>query len=78
MAGLILDKKNFFWEFKAPKLKPMKPDNGIQGVRILNWLLAIDLASELKLGANNSINKLELKYINIAKPINNIESFMLT
>ena len=37
MAGLILDKKNFFREFKAPKLKPMKPDNGIQGVRILNW-----------------------------------------
>ena len=36
MLGLILDKKNFFREFKAPKLKPMKPDNGIQGVRILN------------------------------------------
>ena len=30
------------------------------------------------MGANNWINKLELKYINTAKPINNIESFMLT
>ena len=37
MAGLILDKKNFLLEFKAPKLKPMKPDKGIQGVRILSW-----------------------------------------
>ena len=37
IAGLILDKKNFLWEFKAPKLKPIKPDNGIQGVSILNW-----------------------------------------
>ena len=35
MAGLKLDKKNFFREFKAPKLKPMNPDNGIQGVSIL-------------------------------------------
>ena len=37
IAGLILDKKNFFREFKAPKLKPMKPDNGIHGVSIFNW-----------------------------------------
>jgi len=37
IAGLILDKKNFLWEFKAPKLKPMKPDKGIQGVSIFNW-----------------------------------------
>ena len=37
IAGLILDKKNFLWEFKAPKLKPIKPDNGIQGASILNW-----------------------------------------
>ena len=37
IAGLILDKKNFLREFKAPKLKPMKPDKGIQGVSILNW-----------------------------------------
>ena len=37
IAGLILDKKNFLLEFKAPKLKPRKPDKGIQGVRILNW-----------------------------------------
>jgi len=37
MAGLILDKKNFLREFKAPKLKPMKPDKGIQGVSIFNW-----------------------------------------
>ncbi len=36
MAGLILDKKNFLLEFKAPKLKPMKPDKGIQGVSSLN------------------------------------------
>ena len=31
IAGLILDKKNFLWEFKAPKLKPINPDKGIQG-----------------------------------------------
>ena len=37
IAGLILDKKNFFWEFKAPKLKPINPDKGIQGVNICNW-----------------------------------------
>ena len=36
IAGLILDKKNFPWEFKAPKLKPMKPDKGIHGVSICN------------------------------------------
>ena len=61
IAGLILDKKNFLWEFKAPKLKPINPDKGIQGVSIFNWKVAIDLASLLKLGANNLINKLELK-----------------
>ena len=37
IAGLILDKKNLLREFKAPKLKPMKPDKGIQGVSIFNW-----------------------------------------
>jgi len=37
IAGLILDKKNFLCEFKAPKLKPMKPDRGMQGVSIFNW-----------------------------------------
>ena len=37
IAGLILNKKNFFREFKAPKLKPMKPAKGIQGVSIFNW-----------------------------------------
>ena len=37
IAGLILDKKNFLREFKAPKLKPMKPDKGMHGVRICNW-----------------------------------------
>jgi len=37
MAGLILDKKNLRREFKAPKLKPMKPDKGMQGVSIFNW-----------------------------------------
>ena len=37
IAGLILDKKNFLWEFKAPKLKPINPDKGIQGVSIFNW-----------------------------------------
>ena len=37
IAGLILDKKNFLWEFRAPKLKPMKPDKGMQGVSIFNW-----------------------------------------
>ena len=44
IAGLILDIKNLFLELRAPKLKPIKPDKGIQGVRILNWRVAIDLA----------------------------------
>ena len=35
-AGLMLDMKNLFLEFKAPKLKPIKAERGIQGVRILN------------------------------------------
>ena len=37
IAGLILDKKNFLWEFKAPKLKPMKPDKGMQGVSTVSY-----------------------------------------
>ncbi len=45
IAGLILDEKNFLREFKAPKLKPMKPDKGIHGVSIFNWEEAIDWAS---------------------------------
>jgi len=36
MAGLILEIKNLFLELRAPKLKPIKPDKGIQGVSILN------------------------------------------
>ncbi len=36
MAGLILDTKNLFLELRAPKLKPMKPDKGMQGVSIFN------------------------------------------
>ena len=36
IAGLILEIKNLFLELRAPKLKPIKPDNGIQGVSILN------------------------------------------
>ncbi len=44
IAGLILDKKNFLLEFKAPKLKPMNPDKGIQGVSIFNCEESIDWA----------------------------------
>ena len=33
IAGLILDMKNLFLEFRAPKLKPIKPQRGIQGLR---------------------------------------------
>ena len=36
-AGLMLDIKNLFLELRAPKLKPIKADKGIQGVRIFNW-----------------------------------------
>mgnify|MGYP003322816390 CR=1 FL=1 len=36
MAGLMLEIKNLFLELRAPKLKPIKPDKGIQGVSILN------------------------------------------
>ena len=36
IAGLIVEVKNLFLEFRAPKLKPIKPDNGIHGVSILN------------------------------------------
>ena len=49
IAGLILDKKNFLLEFKAPKLKPMNPDKGIQGVSIINF---------------SDIDLFEFKYIN--------------
>ena len=45
MAGLILDMKNLFLEFRAPKLKPMKADKGMQGDNIFNWEIAIDLPS---------------------------------
>ena len=31
-----LETKNLFLALRAPKLKPIKPDKGIQGVRILN------------------------------------------
>ena len=37
MAGLMLDIKNLFLEFKAPKLRPINAERGIQGVSILNW-----------------------------------------
>ena len=36
MAGLMLEIKNLFLEFRAPKLKPIKPDKGIQGESILS------------------------------------------
>jgi len=36
IAGLIVEVKNLFLEFRAPKLKPIKPDKGIQGVSIFN------------------------------------------
>ena len=69
IAGLTLDIKNLFLELSAPKLKPIKPDKGIQGVRILNCRVAIDLASLLKFGPIKLINKFALKYIK--KPIKN-------
>ena len=36
-AGLMLDMKNLFRELRAPKLKPMKADKGMQGLKIFNW-----------------------------------------
>ena len=78
IAGLTLDIKNLFLELRAPKLKPIKADKGIQGVRILNWRVAIDLASLLKFGPIKLIKKLALKYINSPNKINIRVSFMLT
>ena len=56
IAGLIVEVKNLFLELRAPKLKPIKPDKGIQGVRILNWKVAIDFASLL----NNQVGTIQL------------------
>ena len=78
MAGLTLDMKNLFLEFKAPKLKPIKPERGIQGVRILNWKDAIDFASAFKFGAIKFIRKPELKYTINPKIKNNKVSLILT
>ena len=78
IAGLILEIKYLFLELRAPKLKPIKPDKGIQGVSILNWKVAIDFASLLKFGPIKLIKKLALKYINIPNKINIRVSFMLT
>ena len=36
IEGLKLDMKNLFLEFKAPKLKPINAENGIQRERIFN------------------------------------------
>ena len=36
-AGLMLDMKNLLRELRAPKLKPIKADKGMQGVKIFNW-----------------------------------------
>ena len=58
----MLDMKNLFLELRAPKLKPIKAERGIQGVRIFNWKVATDLASELKFGPIKLIRKPELKY----------------
>ena len=60
IAGLTLDIKNLFLELSAPKLNPIKPDKGMQGVSILNWEVAIDFASVLKLGPIKLIKKLAL------------------
>ena len=35
-AGLMLDMKNLLRELRAPKLKPIKADKGMQGVKIFN------------------------------------------
>ena len=78
MAGLMLDIKNLFLEFKAPKLNPIKAERGIQGVKILNWQDAIDLASALKFGATKFIRKTELKYTIIPRIKNNKVSLRLT
>ena len=61
IAGLKLEIKNLFLELRAPKLKPIKPDKGIQGVSILNWKIAIVFASLLKFGPIKLIKKLALK-----------------
>ena len=66
-AGLMLEMKNLFLELRAPKLKPIKADNGMQGVRIFNWYVAMDLDSVLKFAPIKSIRKSELKKTN--KPI---------
>ena len=57
----MLDMKNLFLEFKAPKLNPIKAERGIQGLRILNWKDAISLVSKLKFGAIKFIREPELK-----------------
>ena len=36
IIGLILEIKNLFFEFKAPKLNPLKADKGMQGDKIFN------------------------------------------
>ena len=36
IEGLRLDKKNLFFEFRAPKLNPINPERGTQGDKILN------------------------------------------
>ena len=33
----MLDMKNLLRELRAPKLKPIKADKGMQGVKIFNW-----------------------------------------
>ena len=74
----MLDIKNLFLEFKAPKLNPIKAERGIQGVRILSWLVAIVLASKFKFGAKKFIRKLELKNTTTPRIKNNKVSFILT
>ena len=53
--------KNLLRELRAPKLKPIKADNGIQGVKIFNWYVATDLDSGLRFRPIKSIRKLALK-----------------
>ena len=77
-AGLMLDMKNLFLELRAPKLKPIKADKGMQGVRIFNWKAAIDLDSGLRFGPIMSIKKPELKNIIIPNKKNKKVNLILT
>ena len=45
MKGLSMIQKTYFYLKRAPKLKPINPDKGMQGVKIFSCLIAMSLAS---------------------------------